>query len=635
MPRRRRILLGLVCLASIAWPAGMAAEAPPGNPAISSRPLAALIPSDTGLVVQVDDVGSRVREFTGGELFARLESFPPLAGWRQTVAESLPRLAEQIERQLGVSADELRQDMFGGPAALAIWPANEAPADGSRDDARPGPPDRQPNQGQRVLLLVEADDADLLRRAIRHWLAAHQRSNVVEAAKESRHAGSDYHQLSVRRGSTMVRLFLAQVGRVGVLASSDELMRSVLSLHAAAPGAGASIADEPLWQEGMGRLSPDARTRLYVNPRSWDAAVAAQWRALPLDPAAAGPDDRPLRALWRAARYWTASFDGGPRPLVESYMGLDAEALPGGLRDTLTGFSGATHFADHLPADSLLAVAGHADLARLAAAAAPADEEPGNRPAFDGDAATTLMAASLLGQSLGGLGPDMGFCLLSAEPGDAVGTAADTDLFPFAWAACATVGGARRASGQPLSREDRDAGLEAGLRLAFDRAADRSVTVTQGGAGRLFAAPRGGGEALFVGFDGPGDLLWAGSSRAAFERASQPTTGLTLAASDRYRQLLSPGIPEPNAIVFADCAGLRKQIQAREAVMVDFLATSRRIDRDRAQRGVRQFLSLAGLLDRLVVSARIDAHEVAWSIRGAFDHPGDKNAGERPGDDVD
>jgi hypothetical protein len=557
--------------------------------ALAESLLVPLVPADAGLCVEFDNVGQQAADLLEGELFRRLGQFPPLARWHADLEVNLPRMARQVERQLGLPSAELRRRLLTGESLVAVWPMTEA--------AGPSP----------VLLMFQTEDAGQLRQALDAVCDAQDRAGVVVGSRTFSHAGTDYRVRSIRQNTTTTMVCLAQIERIGILASDEKIVREVLDRHAAGAVSAGGLADLPVYRESMARLSPRARMRAFVNPRVWDDAVDRRLFAHGVRPDS-NQLDRPLRAAWRATRYWVASFDSLPRPTAESFLAFDPAALPARLRELLSSASGHARFAERLPADSLIAAAACIDLNRLAAALRPAAVD-----APSGGLGDVLSLANLLAQSLGGLGPEWGASLVPA--------AGTVDEFPFAWTAGVAAAPSRRADGGGLTPEERQAGLRSALTLALPRDVDPPPTLRtiELQDRSVFAWPRPNGQGeVFASFNSSGTVLWAASSADLLSRNDADPPERTLAQRPEFAELLPPRIATPSLVLFADGAALRRLVSRNRAALVRSLTDDKGVTTIRAERGVSQFLSLTRLADACLVAASIDESGISVSVSASY-----------------
>jgi hypothetical protein len=149
----------------------------------------------------VDDAAPHVDRFLAGPLFARLREYPPLAEWRREHGPPLKRIAGDAGRQLGVEVDDVWRRAFGCQTVLAVWP----PA-----------PDQKEGPG---LLLVEADDAELLSRLVAGIRSAQERAGELLQSRQASYRGLPYEERRVKRGQGEMLVYLAVLDRVGVLTS--------------------------------------------------------------------------------------------------------------------------------------------------------------------------------------------------------------------------------------------------------------------------------------------------------------------------------------------------------------------------------------------------------------------------------
>ena len=141
---------------------------------------------------------------------------------------------------------------------------------------------------------------------------------------DSRHAvyrGLEYEERRVKRGQDEMRIYLAVLDRVGVLANQEELIQRVLDLHLTRDVAGPRLAQLPAFQAALTQVDPAAPAKLFVNPRSWDTALA---RSLPEGKSGLGQQF--VTQAWKSLEYAVFAFSLHPQARTEGFLALTEHA---------------------------------------------------------------------------------------------------------------------------------------------------------------------------------------------------------------------------------------------------------------------------------------------------------------------
>ncbi len=294
------------------------------------RDLTHLVPDDVGLVVQFDNLSQHVDRFEAGALYSRLQKFPPWRQWLEKQQPQLAAIAEQVGQQLNTQPVDLWKYVFGQEVVLAAWPPLVDPkvvdpkAKAQKAEAGPG------------LVLVRADTEQRLRdlRESLTRLASGGQTNW----RDRTHQELRFRELTVRDGGNEQQFFVAIIGQVGGLTNDERIMKRVLEL-AAAPAAdnAGSVAALDIFRACHDDLPGDAAVRVFLNPRTWDAALAADLKATP---AAELAEKQAFVEFWKSVRYGGLSCELGQRLLVQGVMRLDAQRVPAVFREVLGSFGG-------------------------------------------------------------------------------------------------------------------------------------------------------------------------------------------------------------------------------------------------------------------------------------------------------
>lgn len=578
-----------------AQPAGRPPVRGGAVPAHTAR-LASLVPDDVGLLIEVENLGENAQLFLRGPFYRRFEQFPPVAGWHRENANRLGQIAEQIARQLGMTTDELWSKLLGQQAALGVWPSSTGVASESR-----------------MLLLVEAGDDGVLDRVVQSFCQAQQRVGDIAEARELAHAGLGYQLRVLRREGVEMHMYLAAVGKIGILTGSEEIMQRVLELYAA-PQSPGGLAQLPAYQASQLRLQPQAAARMFVNPRAWGPAIGLALEA-------AGDELGLIETIfletWKIADYWASSAEiRADSFVVESFFSFDRARLPAPLRQLEEGLTGKANFLERVPPDAAVAFAGRIDIGRLSRmflAGGAAGEQ--NLAQVRDLAKGLLLGLDLFDDVLVNLGPEVGMYLKSSP-----------QEFPielvFGVEAQSRPAGDKR---PPVTKV-----LDLALRSAMQVLAGQPPTAEPDGAAsiptQVKVEPVEGGTLTYLqgvpgmpaGFDLSyavvGNYFFGGTSPAGVRRAIETEQPASLAASPRVRALLSPRITEPSQLVYVDCRVLRGLMKEHPELFRNLVQLTRGLDAETADRGLKQLADLLELAETVVFAGKFDDAGLAFSF---------------------
>lgn len=536
------------------------------------------------MTIELRGLQDRAEAFRTAELYRRWLAFPPLARWHAQSAPAWEKMSAEFAKELGSSAEELIVELLGREAVLAVWPGA---------GAIPGEPP--------TLLLVRAADGPFLNRLVDRVCDAQQRAGAVRAARAATHAGIDYRVQVIERDGRQTPVCFAVFDDVGVLTGSEDILRAVLELRAADAG-DVSLDSLPAHRAASERIAPESVLRVFVNPRSWDEQFSVE--TMPAD-------DRWLGDAWRAAEYFVASLEVGERTAIESHIEFAPERLTPALRETLASLSGGTQFLDRVPANALLAVTGRTDVPRLVRALVPRPQ-----PGEPDPAALFLAGWTWISQSLGGLGPEAGACLL-----DATGESRQ-DAPPFDWILAARVN-RNVVDGRPARTPDE---LHIALRSALTLAAEAFNAAGEGRHVAVDAVEADADKLLSVSnvpavppgmtptFLAAGGWLWGASSPALLRQvAAENAAEAALAESAAIASLASPRL-DPGHVLYADLRGLRRLIERHRQALLAQAEENRGMNPRQARQSLEQLLSLLQLADFSLVAGQVSERGVSLSI---------------------
>ena len=343
-----------------------------------------LAPPDAALVGLVQNARDHLQTLSNS----------PFARWLPTTAfgkelpgsadpKLLPLALSPVLGYLGVTLDELRDDIFGDAVAFAFSPAPAA------DPA-----------AERAVILIRPRKPELARKLVDRINAAQTEAKELQSLVRKEHRGAEYWERREAGGKVE---FYAFRGPVFAFSGTEPDIQAVIDRDLDAPAAAAKVPDLTVRLANLG--AADALAVVLVNPRPLDAELKAKV-------AEAKPDEKAF--LSRFAEVW-AGLDAAALYLT---VGADAElglaldfkpsALPADARAWLVGRRGLSPLWAAVPDNALAAAAVRfkaADLLALVRSVLPDD----GRQAVDKALADTLAPAfgrDRLPRVLDALGPD-------------------------------------------------------------------------------------------------------------------------------------------------------------------------------------------------------------------------------------
>ena len=263
-------------MTSLRFLAGVLAVAT-GTSAFAADPVAPirpLVPPDAAIVFVVRNLGPQLKSLGESPMAAWLATSPL---FKQFVdpkeAEKLIAVRDFVTGQLGVTSDELRDDIFGEAVVFAFQPGD------------PGKPETEVGT-----LFVRPRDPAALQRLVGRVNTAQQAAGEVTAVRPAEHGGVRYF---VREKANKAREFYCFHDRLFVLTNREATLHGILSK---VPTPDASAV--PKWlalDDGQSTLAA------LFNPRAFDASWATR--------AASGPDAGDRAFHKQFAKVW-AALDG-------------------------------------------------------------------------------------------------------------------------------------------------------------------------------------------------------------------------------------------------------------------------------------------------------------------------------------
>jgi hypothetical protein len=476
---------------------------------------------------------------------------------------------------LGVEVDDVWRRAFGRQTVLAVWP----PA-----------PDQNEGPG---LLLVEADDAELLSRLVSGIRSAQERAGELLQSRQASYRGLPYEERRVKRGQGEMLVYLAVLDRVGVLTSQEELIERVLDLHLTREAAGPRLAQLPAFQAALTQIDPAAPAKLFVNPRSWDATLA---RSLPEGKSGLGQQF--VSQFWKSLEYAVFAFSLHPQARAEGFLALTEQTEAHHLSEVGGALSGSASLLEQIPSDALAAAAGQADLTRLLrwVHSGDAPNAPRKRSLPEG-------IWSLVDGTFQGIGPGFGAFLAPPSPGSE---------FPLSAAAGMQIGN-RAPAQQEQALKPADALrslLQAAVALSPPREGQTPPQLKSHALGEteiltlvdLSGAPPG----LSPSFAFAGRSMFVGTGPEIVQRAAAVTPAESLAAARSFRELLGPRLTQPTHASYANLAALRRWLADDGERVVAALSGNKENPPDEARRGLAELARLLEVADIAAAAAQIE-----------------------------
>jgi len=583
----------LLCLFSGSW--ARASESWPT--------LAALVPDDVGLCVEIDGLATRAQVLVDSPFYDWLQSVPPMAGWTSTDARRIEAMARALAPQLGLDADQFWSDLFGREVLFGVWPT--------------GTGERQQATG---LLLTRAQSAERLQQFFAVLCDASRMADVERVVERS-HEGRPYFLRITRRPQGEQRAYLASVGDIGVLTTSEAAVQRVLKLAATRATRG-SLAQSPVYSHALTQVAPRPMMRAFVNPRNWDQLIRMSIAEKSDEPVANVP--RLIEDIWRATDGWMSSIDLDSSLRMESYMAIDRARLPEEAKNLVESLTGPGRFLERVPDDSVVALAGRLDLMQLNRAM---ELSEGVAPAKDEEAESGTARSPGMGlfdHVLVDVGPNL--CAFVRRTPKGPDGEMDVD-----W----TMSLETRANLREEPGSNRNgtlqAALKAGLQLLVDldnaqREGDvlpsERATLEMSDVDGLRVGTLRRMRTLPVGesasFCLAGGSLSLGSSAADVRDVATKGPASPLAQAKGFQELLSPRWNDPSQALYVDCRALDdlmrthgEEVSAAVAVLQGRNPASVWLD-------LRRLYELVQASERLLLAGKVDEEGIRISLNAVL-----------------
>jgi hypothetical protein len=243
---------------AMATAASGASDGPPG--ARPADDLLRLVPPDAAVVVTVEGLRDQIHAFTSSHLGTRLLQLPMVKAWFESEKyQQFERSRAQIEALVGANFTELRDELIGDAAVLALRFPPEAIADSSQ---------------ARGLLLLHARDKGLLDRLINVVNTAQKQGGELAGVADRQRAGVTYQVREFPDPARLPESYVAYEDGTFAFSNSEALIQGVIDRKSRTKPDG-GLGDLPRFREVQRLLPEKALARLFVDPRTIERLLAA------------------------------------------------------------------------------------------------------------------------------------------------------------------------------------------------------------------------------------------------------------------------------------------------------------------------------------------------------------------------
>lgn len=344
----------------------------------------ALVPPNTAVCFVVQDLRGQAERLHTSP-FA--EWFPKSAFGKSVLGtaevQKVRAGMKTIAAQLGITLEELRDDVFGDAVVFAYQP----------------PRGEKPDSG---VILAKARKPDTLAKFVRNLNDEQKKAGELKEVREKSHRGLAYFEREETKGKK--EYYRTRPDGVLVFSGQESAVQAVIEVEVAAKPTAL-----PRFAALRDRLGVQAAVaQLIFDPRALDGELAAKTTA------AANPQEKAF--LTQFGKVWTAadavglslSVDRGAELAVT--LAVDADKLPKDLLALFAPAAGSTALWSVIPRDALLAAAGRFSLPKsidLIAAFLGEEGRTGVQQTLSGGVAP-VVGKDVLPKLITGLGPDWG-----------------------------------------------------------------------------------------------------------------------------------------------------------------------------------------------------------------------------------
>lgn len=589
-----RMLIAAWCLLLLAMLAVSPAQA-------DSVALRTLVPEGAGLVVEADRLAEQAEAFSESDLFQRWKAYPPIAKWREENLPALNFLGRQVASRLGLEFEELRDQVLGGSAILAIYPRV---SDGQWSGSG--------------LVIIESRDAELLAKAVEGWDAAMRSQGELIESKTLTHNGKDYVSRVVKRGGQQSDEFLVVFGEVAAISDQEGTIRQVIDLHAARPKPAGSLAADAWYTAILAHSQAQTVIRVAVHPQRWIPVIEAWAAGQDPENAETAPFVKGLVKVCHASQGMLGELRFESGVAIDMVWKFDRSQFPLLVDAALKTVGGPNEYLSRTPKNALLAIAGRCELGFFTEQVWKLVPEAERRDLdkLRGVAVALFGDFNLLDGVFGKLGPE--FCLYLA-PTDRL----SPHRPPVEAVAGLQLRDHRPAEDQLSLREQ----IELNLQGLFTVAAIAQNAENPEQLARVHT--RKHGEVRVTWIDGlrdwPADLhpcfavlptaLVVATTPEVLRQAVQIGPSDSLAGSSLLTPWLRKDAPQPSFICYLNVAASRELLAAHRDRLITDLAAAKQVEPEKIAARLKQLADLLALSDVILCTQSNDAEGLWMSFR--------------------
>jgi hypothetical protein len=305
-----------------------------------------------------------------------------------------------ITAHLGVSIEDLRNDVFGDVVVLAYQPGTGA--NGS---------------GESGALILKARKPDALADLVRKFNDAQKASGELKEVREKRHLELPYFEREKADGNK--EFYFTRDDGVFAFSAQETAIQRVLFMD-----------DRVRLRDGLPKRvftglpktlgTESAVVQVLFNPRSLDAELAAKAKETK------DPNEKAFLAQF--GKVWAATNGVGLALTLDRtaelavHLAFDADRLPAEWKPLLEPNAGSTALWSVIPNEALFAVAGRFDLTKAADGlkAMMSDEAIAGAKKTTAETVAPILGRDTLPKLMAGLGPDWGLWLTRPDKSDSV-----------------------------------------------------------------------------------------------------------------------------------------------------------------------------------------------------------------------
>ncbi len=232
--------------------------------AADPRPIDRLLriaPENSVCVVTVEDLREQARRFAGSKLATALWRLPPARAWLDTEGHRrFDRARDRIETILGSRIEEIRDEILGDAAALALRISDQG-------------------AGPQGLLFVQSRNKALLSRVLERLDQSQKETGELDRILEKRRGGVVYHGRVYAAADRPSDWYVTTSDGIFAFSSDESMVTSAIDRWIAITTPGSSRAasvgfgDSARLTALKGKMPAGAVARLYLDPRRLERLI--------------------------------------------------------------------------------------------------------------------------------------------------------------------------------------------------------------------------------------------------------------------------------------------------------------------------------------------------------------------------